>query len=119
MTRSQLLPPLGGAITKNQSVSPRTLAIKSTQPAELRSRESPTGAMAPCMLLLLLAAALAPTQTRAGEYRAGRETASEGRGGIGEAASSGRPPDPPPLLHPRPEPRALLPSQPAQPPGVW
>jgi major histocompatibility complex class I len=38
------------------------------------------GAMAPRTLLLLLAAALAPTQTRAGECGVGRETASAGRG---------------------------------------
>ncbi|OBS58973.1 hypothetical protein A6R68_09903 [Neotoma lepida] len=49
------------------------------------------------MLLLLLAAALAPIRTRAGECRVRRETASEGR--VGAAPGKPRPrvarPDPP------------------------
>ncbi|XP_007644590.4 H-2 class I histocompatibility antigen, Q10 alpha chain [Cricetulus griseus] len=55
------------------------------------------GAVAPRTLLLLLAAALAPTQTRAGESGVGRETGSAGRAG----AAPGKPrpriaqPDPP------------------------
>uniref|UniRef100_A0A8C8W6Y2 MHC class I-like antigen recognition-like domain-containing protein n=1 Tax=Peromyscus maniculatus bairdii TaxID=230844 RepID=A0A8C8W6Y2_PERMB len=61
------------------------------------------GAMAPRTLLLLLAAALAPTRTRAGECGVGRETTL--RGGRGPSRPS----------PPRPEPRSG--SHRAPPPG--
>ncbi|XP_076772962.1 class I histocompatibility antigen, Non-RT1.A alpha-1 chain-like isoform X2 [Arvicanthis niloticus] len=68
MTRGQFSLSLGAGIPGNQSASPRALVIKSTQPAGLRRPGSQMGAMAPRTLLLLLAAALAPTQTRAGSH---------------------------------------------------
>ena len=48
------------------------------------SRESPTGAMVPCTLLLLLAAALAPTQTRAGPHSLRYFVTAVSRPGLGE-----------------------------------
>ncbi|XP_076413381.1 H-2 class I histocompatibility antigen, Q10 alpha chain-like isoform X2 [Peromyscus maniculatus bairdii] len=60
--------PLGAEIPQNQSASPRSRVIKSTQPAELRRPRSEMGAMAPRALLLLQAAALAPTRTPAGSH---------------------------------------------------
>ncbi|XP_006523752.1 histocompatibility 2, Q region locus 1 isoform X4 [Mus musculus] len=70
----------------------------------------PDGAMALGRLLLLLAAALTLTKTGAGECGVRRETGSEKRvaAGTWDAASPRRPPDPPPLLHPRPAPCSPL-----------
>nr|XP_038954580.1 RT1 class I, locus CE1 isoform X5 [Rattus norvegicus] len=45
-------------------------------------------------------------------------SAGRGGGGTGEAKSLLRTTDPPPLLHPSPEPHALLPARPPHPPGV-
>nr|XP_034380232.1 H-2 class I histocompatibility antigen, K-B alpha chain-like isoform X6 [Arvicanthis niloticus] len=84
MTRCQVSPPLDDAIPGNQSASPRALVIKSTQPAGLRRPGSQTGTMAPRTLLLLLAAALAPTQTRAGSHSMRYFETAVSRPGLGE-----------------------------------
>ncbi|XP_076413398.1 H-2 class I histocompatibility antigen, Q10 alpha chain-like isoform X2 [Peromyscus maniculatus bairdii] len=84
MTTVLFSPPLGAEIPENQSASPRSRVIKSTQPAELRRPRSEMGAMAPRALLLLLAAALAPTRTRAGSHSLRYFYTIESRPGLGE-----------------------------------
>lgn len=72
------------------------------------------------VLCTFLAAALA--LTRPARVSAGSRGKRPLRGGARAAPGKPRPPrrlpDPPPLLHPHPESRALLPSRPAHPPGV-
>ncbi|XP_052600125.1 H-2 class I histocompatibility antigen, Q10 alpha chain-like isoform X2 [Peromyscus californicus insignis] len=84
MTSVLFSPPLGAEIAENQSASPRSRVIKSTQPAELRRPRSEMGAMAPRTLLLLLAAALAPTRTRAGSHSMWYFHTAVSRPGLGE-----------------------------------
>ncbi|XP_037055654.1 H-2 class I histocompatibility antigen, Q9 alpha chain-like isoform X22 [Peromyscus leucopus] len=84
MTTVLFAPPLGAEIPENQSASPRSRVIKSTQPVELRRTRSEMGAMAPRALLLLLAAALAPTRTRAGSHSMRYFDTIESRPGLGE-----------------------------------
>ncbi|XP_052600253.1 H-2 class I histocompatibility antigen, Q10 alpha chain-like isoform X1 [Peromyscus californicus insignis] len=84
MTSVLFSPPLGAEIAENQSASPRSRVIKSTQPAELRRPRSEMGAMAPRALLLLLAAALAPTRTRAGSHSMRYFHTIVSRPGLGE-----------------------------------
>ncbi|XP_076413390.1 popy Class I histocompatibility antigen, A-1 alpha chain-like isoform X3 [Peromyscus maniculatus bairdii] len=84
MTTVLFAPPLGAEIPENQSASPRSRVIKSTQPAELRRPRSEMGAMAPRTLLLLLAAALAPTRTRAGSHSMRYFNTIVSRPGLGE-----------------------------------
>ncbi|XP_028718386.2 H-2 class I histocompatibility antigen, Q10 alpha chain-like isoform X1 [Peromyscus leucopus] len=82
MTRVLFAPPLGAEIAENQSA--RSRVIKSTQPAELRRPRSEMGTMAPRTLLLLLAAALAPTRTRAGSHSMRYFFTIVSRPGLGE-----------------------------------
>ncbi|XP_076413402.1 H-2 class I histocompatibility antigen, Q10 alpha chain-like [Peromyscus maniculatus bairdii] len=84
MTSFLFAPPLGAEIPENQSASPRSRVIKSTQPAELRRPRSEMGAMAPCALLLLLVAALAPTRIRAGSHSLRYLDTVVSRPGLGE-----------------------------------
>ncbi|XP_076562406.1 H-2 class I histocompatibility antigen, L-D alpha chain-like isoform X3 [Arvicanthis niloticus] len=69
MTRRQISPPIGVIYDPGEpTIVDVALVIKSTQPVGLRLPGSQMGAMAPRTLLLLLAAALAPTQTCAGSH---------------------------------------------------
>ncbi|KAH0505799.1 Spliceosome RNA helicase Ddx39b [Microtus ochrogaster] len=84
MTTLRFSTPLGGGIRGNQPASPRSPVIKFTQTAELSLRRSEMGALAPRTLLLLLAAALAPTQTRAGSHSLWNFFTIVSRPGLGE-----------------------------------
>ncbi|KAK7797210.1 hypothetical protein U0070_016553 [Myodes glareolus] len=79
-------------------------------------------AMAPRTVLLLLAAALAPTQTRAGECGVGRETGSAGRAGAAPGKPRSRvaqldPPAPSPPASQAPRPAPVPARDPALGPG--
>ncbi|XP_040588042.1 H-2 class I histocompatibility antigen, Q10 alpha chain-like isoform X3 [Mesocricetus auratus] len=82
MTTRGFTPSLAVAIPGNQSATPRTPGIKSKRGTW--TPRSEMGAMVPRMLLLLLAAALAPTQTRAGSHSMRYFFTIASRPGLGE-----------------------------------
>ncbi|XP_076772893.1 H-2 class I histocompatibility antigen, Q10 alpha chain-like isoform X2 [Arvicanthis niloticus] len=80
----QVSPALGDQILRNQPASPWALVIKSMQSTGLRRPGTQMEAMALNMLLLLLAAALALTQTLAGSHSLRYFHTAVSRPGLGE-----------------------------------